>query len=101
MPTLNEEDTVRRNLPAALAVADDVIVSDGGSTDGTVEVARSLGARIVTGPPGRGIQLNRGAAAAIGPTAPAKADILLFLHADTTLPPGGAEAVRAAVSRGA
>jgi len=101
VPTLDEEDTVRRNLPAALAVADDVIVSDGGSADGTVEVARSLGARIVTGPPGRGIQLNRGAAAAIGPTAPAKADILLFLHADTTLPPGGAAAVRAAVARGA
>jgi rSAM/selenodomain-associated transferase 2 len=103
VPTLNEEDTVRRNLPAALAVADDVIVSDGGSADGTVAVARSLGARVVTGPPGRGIQLNRGAAAAIGPTAstPAKADILLFLHADTTLPPGGAEAVRAAVARGA
>jgi len=95
VPTLNEEDTVRRNLPAALAVADEVIVSDGGSADGTVAVARSLGARVVTGPPGRGIQLNRGVAEAV------TADILLFLHADTTLPPGGAEAVRAAVVRGA
>jgi rSAM/selenodomain-associated transferase 2 len=100
VPTLNEEDTVRRNLPAALAAADEVIVSDGGSADATVEVARSLGARVVTGPPGRGVQLNRGAAAAIASNT-AKADILLFLHADTTLPPGGAEAVRAAVDRGA
>ncbi|HEV7503760.1 MAG TPA: TIGR04283 family arsenosugar biosynthesis glycosyltransferase [Thermoanaerobaculia bacterium] len=100
VPTLNEEDTLRRNLPAALAVADEVVVSDGGSADATVEVARSLGARVVTGPPGRGVQLNRGAAAAIASNT-AKADILLFLHADTTLPPGGAEAVRAAVDRGA
>jgi len=94
VPTLEEEDTVRRFLPAALAAADEVIVSDGGSRDGTVEVARSLGARVVTGPPGRGIQLNRGAAAA-------RAEILLFLHADTTLPPGGAAAVRAAAAGGA
>ena len=100
VPTLNEEDTVRRNLPAALGVADEVIVSDGGSTDATVEVARSLGARVVTGPPGRGSQLNLGAAQALAPTTE-PADILLFLHADTTLPPGGAEAVRAAVARGA
>jgi uncharacterized protein len=100
VPTLNEEDTVRRYLPAALAVADEVIVSDGDSADRTVEMARSLGARVVTGPPGRGVQLNRGAAAAIASNAE-PADILLFLHADTTLPPGGAEAVRAAVARGA
>jgi len=97
VPTLNEEDTLRRYLPAALAVADEVIVSDGGSADATVEVARSLGARVVTGPPGRGVQLNRGAAAAIE----GRADVLLFLHADTTLPPGGAEAVRGAAARGA
>jgi rSAM/selenodomain-associated transferase 2 len=100
VPTLNEEDTVRRNLPAALAVADEVIVSDGGSTDATVALARSLGARVVTGPAGRGVQLNRGAAEAMAGLEEA-ADILLFLHSDTTLPPRGAEAVRAAAARGA
>jgi rSAM/selenodomain-associated transferase 2 len=94
VPALNEEDTLRRNLPAALAAADEVVVSDGGSGDGTVEVARRLGARVVVGPPGRGGQLNRGAEAA-------QADVLLFLHADTTLPACGAEAVRAAVASGA
>jgi rSAM/selenodomain-associated transferase 2 len=94
VPTLDEEDAVRRYLPAALAVADEVIVSDGGSDDGTRTVARELGARVVEGPPGRGGQLNRGAAAAAG------ADVLLFLHADTTLPEGGAERVREAVARG-
>ncbi|HEX9943339.1 MAG TPA: TIGR04283 family arsenosugar biosynthesis glycosyltransferase [Thermoanaerobaculia bacterium] len=94
VPALDEEDALRRNLPAALAVADEVVVSDGGSRDGTAEVARRLGARVVSGPPGRGGQLNRGAAAAA-------AEVLLFLHADTTLPACGAEAVRAAVARGA
>jgi len=95
VPTLDEEDALRRHLPAALEAADEVVVSDGGSCDGTVEVARQLGARVVTGPPGRGGQLNRGAAAA------STADVLLFLHADTTLPPGGARAVRDAAARGA
>jgi rSAM/selenodomain-associated transferase 2 len=94
IPALNEEETLRRTLPAALAAADEVVVSDGGSTDGTVELARRAGARVVTGPPGRGGQLNRGAAATT-------AGVLLFLHADTTLPAGGAEAVRRAVARGA
>jgi rSAM/selenodomain-associated transferase 2 len=94
VPTLDEESALRRYLPATLAVADEVIVSDGGSADGTVAVARELGARVVAGPPGRGGQLNRGAAAA-------GADILLFLHADTTLPEEGAERVREAVARGA
>ena len=94
VPTLDEAESLRRNLPAALAVADEVIVSDGGSRDGTTEVARELGARVVTGPPGRGGQLNRGAAAAT-------ADVLLFLHADTTLPAGAAEKVRRVVADGA
>jgi rSAM/selenodomain-associated transferase 2 len=94
VPTLNEEDTLRRYLPAALAMADELIVSDGGSDDSTVAVARELGARVVTGPPGRGGQLNRGAAATT-------ADVLLFLHADTTLPERGVERLREAVTRGA
>jgi rSAM/selenodomain-associated transferase 2 len=94
VPTLNEEDALRRYLPAALAVADELIVSDGGSDDGTVAAARELGARVVIGPPGRGGQLNRGAAVAT-------ADVLLFLHADTTLPERGVERLREAVARGA
>jgi uncharacterized protein len=93
VPTLDEEAALSRNLPAALAAADEVVVSDGGSRDGTVEIARRLGARVVSGPPGRGGQLNRGAAAAA-------ADVLLFLHADTTLPARGAEAVREAAASG-
>jgi rSAM/selenodomain-associated transferase 2 len=93
VPALDEEPSLRANLPAALAQADELVVSDGGSGDRTREVAESLGARVVAGPAGRGAQLNRGAAAT-------SAELLLFLHADTTLPPGAGDAVRDAVARG-
>lgn len=94
MPTLDEGPSLRRHLPAVLAAADEVVVSDGGSRDDTVAVARELGARVVSGPPGRGHQLNRGAAYT-------GCDALLFLHADTTLPAGGIDAVRRALAGGA
>src|SRR4051794_37846622 len=94
VPTLDEEEALRRHLPAVLAAADEVVVSDGGSRDATVAIARSLGARVVTGSAGRGRQLNRGAAATA-------AELLLFLHADTSLPPDAVERVRAAVAAGA
>ncbi len=94
VPTLNEEASLRRHLPASLAAADQVVVSDGGSTDGTLAVARELGALVVTGPPGRGGQLTRGAEATDAP-------LLLFLHADTRLPPDGVRRIREAVTGGA
>lgn len=102
VPTLNEESTIARTLPAAqaalaalasrepLAAGSELVVADGGSRDRTVAVARALGARVVAGPAGRGGQLNRGAAATT-------AEILLFLHADTTLPEGALVAIRAAI----
>jgi rSAM/selenodomain-associated transferase 2 len=95
MPTLNEVEGLARFLGAALAAGgDELVVSDGGSSDGTPELARALGARVVVGPAGRGGQLNRGAAAA-------SAEVLLFLHADTLLPQSGVERVRRAVAAGA
>jgi rSAM/selenodomain-associated transferase 2 len=102
VPTLNEEATIAHTLPAAqaalaalasrepLAAGSELVVADGGSLDRTVDVARALGARVVTGPAGRGGQLNRGAAATT-------AEVLLFLHADTTLPEGALAAIRAAI----
>lgn len=56
----------------------EIIVCDGGSTDGTVEIARRFGAAVVTSTTGRGTQLSAGAATAHG-------DVLLFLHADSKL----------------
>jgi rSAM/selenodomain-associated transferase 2 len=94
VPALDEAEELARHLPGTLAVADQVVVSDGGSADGTVEVARRLGAVVVEGTAGRGGQLNRGAAAA-------DADLLLFLHADTALPGDGVARVHEAIAAGA
>lgn len=70
----------------------ELVLSDGGSRDQTLAIAEDAGAVIVTGPPGRGGQLRRGAAAAEG-------EWLLFLHADTHLPAGWAELVAAHMAR--
>jgi len=94
IPTLDEEANLELLLPTVLAVADQVVVSDGGSQDDTVAVAESFGVPVVRGEPGRGGQLNRAAAAS-------DADVLLFLHADTELPEGAVERVRRAIADGA
>ena len=57
----------------------EVIVADGGSEDGTPDLAAPLADRVIRARPGRARQMNAGARAARG-------DILLFLHADTALP---------------
>jgi rSAM/selenodomain-associated transferase 2 len=94
VPALDEEETLRRNLPQVAGLGDELVVSDGGSSDGTVETARQFGARVVQGGRGRGPQLNRGAAAS-------EAEILLFLHADSLPPPEAVPAIRQAVADGA
>lgn len=93
IPTLDEESSLRRSLPAILSAADEVVVSDGGSRDQTLRTAQELGARVITGAPGRGPQLNRGVASTTS-------DVLVFLHADTRLPPGAIPAIREAVGSG-
>jgi rSAM/selenodomain-associated transferase 2 len=84
IPALNALATLRDTL-AAVAEADEVVVVDGGSSDGTAALAASLGAHVVSAPRGRGGQLAAGVAAARG-------DWLLLLHADTRLARGWREA---------
>ncbi len=73
-------------VPGGVPGGVEVIVVDGGSGDGTAGIERHAGASIVTAARGRGVQLAAGAEAAAG-------QWLLFLHADTRLAPGWAQAV--------
>lgn len=89
IPTLNEEATIASCLQAVgRPPAVSIVITDGGSTDGTLAVIadRSPEAHVITGPPGRGRQLNRGAAAV-------DADAYIFVHADCRLPGGWHDAV--------
>jgi rSAM/selenodomain-associated transferase 2 len=93
IPALNEEESVAAAiLSARSAGADEVIVVDGGSADGTVAAARPLADRVILASAGRARQMNAGARASRG-------DVLVFLHADTTLPAGSANRVRGAMTR--
>jgi rSAM/selenodomain-associated transferase 2 len=82
LPTLNEASVLASTLqylqPARNNQAE-IIVVDGGSTDGTLEIACTLADMVLRGSRGRAVQMNHGARHA-------KGTCLLFLHADTQLP---------------
>jgi rSAM/selenodomain-associated transferase 2 len=82
MPVLDEAAEIEAVLQALAPFRKrcvEVIVADGGSRDGTADLARPLADRVVIAPRGRASQMNAGAKVATG-------DIFLFLHADTRLP---------------
>ena len=96
VPALNEALAITpmlQSLTPLRARGVQVIVVDGGSQDDTVALARPLTDHIVTSARGRAQQMNAGAAIANGAT-------LLFLHADTRLPPDADELVLSAVRSG-
>jgi rSAM/selenodomain-associated transferase 2 len=78
IPTLNEAAELPATIAKLRAVPGilEIIVADGGSTDGTVALASSLRCRVIHSPRGRGTQMRAGARMAFG-------DVIAFLHADT------------------
>ncbi len=95
VPTLDEAPQIGVALGALAALragGHELIVVDGGSTDGTPALAAGLADRVLQAARGRARQMNAGAAIATG-------DALLFLHADTRLPPDAARLVLEALAR--
>ena len=93
IPTLNEAENLRSTLASAeRGTKAEIIVVDGGSTDETVELAKSFGVRLLSTAAGRAGQVNAGALAASG-------NVLLFLHGDTRLPPDFHQHVQTIMAR--
>lgn len=88
IPTLDESQRLGLLLDdvARLDLPHEVVVSDGGSRDGTVEIASRLGARVTHSPPGRGGQLHAGVVDSLAPW-------LLIMHADSRLSSSARDAV--------
>ena len=81
VPVLNEEYSIAATLQALVPlVPHEIFIVDGGSSDRTREIAARFQVKVISSQRGRAPQMNRGAGEASG-------DVLLFLHADTRLPP--------------
>ena len=95
VPVFNEAAIIVAALQALAplrARGAEIIVANGGSRDGTAQLAEPFADRVITVPRGRGAPMNAGAALGTG-------DSLLFLHADTTLPDNADRLIDAALSR--
>jgi rSAM/selenodomain-associated transferase 2 len=92
IPTLNAAASLPATLAALRGEVAQIILADGGSTDGTPNIARAYGAQVITAPRGRGPQLRAAAEAASQPW-------LLALHADTCPGAGWQEALAGFIAR--
>jgi len=81
VPVLNEADLIQASLRRLRSLGPDleIIVVDGGSSDGTWALAEPLGDRVISAPRGRASQMNAGAEIARG-------EVLWFMHADLNAP---------------
>jgi len=96
MPSLNEANAIEATLQALAPLRQRgarVVVVDGGSQDDTRALAQAHADAVIEGPRGRAWQMNAGAALGWG-------EVLLFLHADTTLPEHADAHVLQALSQG-
>ena len=94
VPMLNEEAGIAAALSALRDLGGEIVAVDGGSRDKTLACAGPHADQLLSSPRGRARQMNAGAASAQG-------EILLFLHADTTLPANAAQAIMEAIGQGA
>jgi glycosyltransferase involved in cell wall biosynthesis len=87
IPTFNEQRIIEEFLlhlikithfSSKFPIKTEIIVVDGGSSDNTFNIAKKYADITLKGPPGKSMQINKGAEHASG-------DVLLFLHADTIL----------------
>lgn len=95
MPVLNEEaileDQLIRLKKQCEVYKCELLIVDGGSQDRTVAIAEKYGL-VIHAARGRAVQMNAGSEAANG-------EVLLFLHADTQLPPDAFQAIEQAIQR--
>jgi len=97
VPVLNEADGIAGFLQALAPLRSqgvELILVDGGSSDGSLALALPWADAVIATAKGRAVQMNAGAAVASG-------EALLFLHADTWLPANAIEAIRSALEQGA
>lgn len=91
IPALNEAASIEQTVRHALALkAYEVVVVDGGSTDGTPQIVERAGCHLISTARGRALQQNAGASTATG-------DVLLFLHADCWLEPAAYQQIEQAL----
>lgn len=95
VPVLNEVGSAAALIARLHALSEhEIVVVDGGSSDGTAARLQEAGLSVCSSDRGRAQQMNAGAART-------RADVLLFLHADTELTPAHVQAAQAAIDAGA